>query len=86
MFPGVDLQELPDGPQCCGQGGLFQVAHPDLAQQVWENLAENYNTLQANTVVTACSGCLMQWQRGLGVGGSAGHVMHLAVFLTRLIR
>ena len=86
MFPGVDLQELPDGPQCCGQGGLFQVAHPDLAQQIWENLAENYNTLQENTVVTACSGCLMQWQRGLGVGGSADHVKHLAVFLTRLIR
>lgn len=86
LFPGVELHELPGGPQCCGQGGLFQVAHPDLAQQVWENLVANYNALQVNTVVTACSGCLLQWQRGLGVGGSEGHVKHLAVFLARLIQ
>jgi len=86
LFPGVDLQELPGGPQCCGQGGLFQVAHPDLALQVWENLVDNYNVLPANTVVTACSGCLLQWQRGLGAGGRDVHVKHLAVFLARLIQ
>ena len=86
LFPGVELQELSGGPQCCGQGGLFQVVHPDLAQQVWENLEGNYNALQANTVVTACSGCLLQWQRGLGVGGSDGHVKHLALFLARLLQ
>jgi glycolate oxidase iron-sulfur subunit len=86
LFSGVDLQELPGGPQCCGQGGLFQVAHPDLALQIWENLVEDYNALPANTVVTACSGCLLQWQRGLGAGGRDGHVKHLAVFLAELIQ
>jgi glycolate oxidase iron-sulfur subunit len=86
MFPGIDLQELPDGPQCCGQGGLFQVVHPDLALKVWENLMENYNGLQENIVVTACSGCLLQWQRGLGAGGRDSHAKHLAVFLARLIQ
>jgi len=86
LFPGVDLQELPGGSQCCGQGGLFQMAHPDLALQVWESLVENYNTLQANTVVTACSGCLLQWQRGLGARGSDGHVKHLAVFIAELMQ
>jgi len=86
LFPAIDLQELPGGPQCCGQGGLFQVAHPDLALQVWENLMENYGALSANTVVTACSGCLLQWQRGLGAGESDGQVKHLAVFIARLIQ
>ena len=86
LFQGIDLQELEGGPQCCGQGGLFQVAHPDLALQVWENLMENYGALSANTVVTACSGCLLQWQRGLGAGESDGQVKHLAVFIARLIQ
>jgi glycolate oxidase iron-sulfur subunit len=86
LFRGVELQELSGGPQCCGQGGLFQVAHPDLALQIWENLVEDYNALPANTVVTACSGCLLQWQRGLGIDGRDDHVKHLAVFLARLIQ
>jgi len=86
LFPGVDLQELPGGPQCCGQGGLFQVAHPDLALQIWEKLVENYSAFPVNTVLTACSGCLLQWQRGLGADVSDGHVKHLAVFLARLIQ
>jgi glycolate oxidase iron-sulfur subunit len=86
LFPAIDLQELPGGPQCCGQGGLFQVAHPHLALQVWENLMGNYGALLANTVVTACSGCLLQWQRGLGAGESDSQVKHLAVFIARLIQ
>ena len=86
LFPGIDLQELPGGPQCCGQGGLFQMAHPDLALQVWGNLMGSYGALSANTVVTACSGCLLQWQRGLGANESDGQVKHLAVFIARLIQ
>jgi glycolate oxidase iron-sulfur subunit len=86
LFPAIDLQELSGGPQCCGQGGLFQVAHPDLALQVWGSLMENYGALPVNTVVTACSGCLLRWQHGLGAGESDGQVKHLAVFIARLIQ
>jgi len=86
LFQGIDLQELEGGPQCCGQGGLFQVAHPDLALQVWERLMEGYGALSANTVVTACSGCLLQWQLGLGTGESNGEAKHLAVFIAQLMQ
>jgi glycolate oxidase iron-sulfur subunit len=86
LFPGIDLQELPNGPQCCGQGGLFQVAHPDLALQVWERLMEDYGPLSTNTVVTACSGCLLQWQLGLGTGENNGQAKHLAVFIAKLMQ
>ncbi len=81
LFPGIDLQELEGGPQCCGQGGLFQVAHPDLALKVRERLMEEYAHLSAETVVTACSGCLLQWQLGLGAGESNDKAKHLAVFI-----
>ena len=85
LFQGIDLQELEGGPQCCGQGGLFQLAHPDLALQVWKRLMGGYGALSANTVVTACSGCLLQWQLGLGTGESNGEAKHLAVFIAQLM-
>ena len=86
LFHGIDLQELPGGPQCCGQGGLFQVAHPALALQVRERLMDNYGELSANTVVTACSGCLLQWQFGIGTGESNSQAKHLAVFIAELMQ
>jgi glycolate oxidase iron-sulfur subunit len=82
----VELHELPTGPQCCGQGGLFQIAHPDLAIQVHEKLMTEFKELDAETVVTACSGCLLQWQQGLNSDKSPAQAIHLAVFIARLIQ
>jgi glycolate oxidase iron-sulfur subunit len=83
LLPGVELQELAGGPQCCGQGGLFQVAHPDLALQVRDRLMDDFAALAAQTVLTACSGCLLHWQLGLTAGDKGGKAEHLAVFIAR---
>ncbi len=83
LLPGIELQELANGPQCCGQGGLFQVAHPDLAQQVQEKLMDDYAKLSAQTVLTACSGCLLQWQLGLAAGKKGGKAEHPAIFIAK---
>jgi glycolate oxidase iron-sulfur subunit len=83
LLPGIELQELPNGPQCCGQGGLFQVAHPDLAQQVQERLMDDYAKLSAQTVLTACSGCLLQWQLGLASGKKDEKAEHPAIFIAK---
>jgi glycolate oxidase iron-sulfur subunit len=83
LLPDIELQELPDGPKCCGQGGLFQVAHPDLALQVRGRLMDDYGKLSAPTVLTACSGCLLQWQLGLAAGGKGGKAEHLATFIAK---
>jgi glycolate oxidase iron-sulfur subunit len=86
LLPGIELQELPDGPKCCGQGGLFQVAHPDLAQEIQTGLIDDFSLLSAPTVLTACSGCLLQWQQGLAKGKKAGRAEHLAVYIARLLQ
>ncbi|KPJ99794.1 MAG: hypothetical protein AMJ60_03785 [Desulfobacterales bacterium SG8_35] len=83
MVPGTDLQELPNGPRCCGQGGLFQVVHPDLALQVRDMLMADYTKISAQTVLTACSGCLLQWQHALAAGDKGGNAEHPAIFITR---
>jgi len=83
LVPGMDLQELPGGPQCCGQGGLFQVAHPDLAKQIQDRLMDDFAKLSAQTVLTACSGCLLQWQLGLTADDRGVQAEHLAIFIAR---
>jgi glycolate oxidase iron-sulfur subunit len=83
LLPGTELQELPDGPRCCGQGGLFQVAHPDLALQVRGRLMDDYGRISAPTVLTACSGCLLQWQLGLAAADKGEKAEHLATFIAR---
>jgi glycolate oxidase iron-sulfur subunit len=86
LIPGVELLELPDGPRCCGQGGLFQVAHPDLAMKIQARLMDDFANLETQTVLTACSGCLLQWQRGMAMDGKGEKVEHLAVFMAKRLQ
>jgi glycolate oxidase iron-sulfur subunit len=81
---GVDLVELPGGPQCCGQGGLFHIGAPELAALIRDDLAAKVLALQPDIVTSTCSGCLMQWKTALTAAGSPVKVMHLAELL-RLI-
>ncbi|MBU0968372.1 MAG: (Fe-S)-binding protein [Proteobacteria bacterium] len=78
--------ELAGGPHCCGQGGLFHIAHPHLSQQILAGPLAQFLELSASHVVTTCSGCLLQWQQGLGQAGLPDRACHLAVLLARIIR
>jgi glycolate oxidase iron-sulfur subunit len=78
---GFTILELPDGPRCCGQGGLFHVAHPEISVAIRDELVRDVLALQPDVVTSTCSGCLMQWQQGLAAAGSRVKVLHLAQLL-----
>jgi glycolate oxidase iron-sulfur subunit len=80
-LPGLELVELSDGPRCCGLGGTFNLAHPELSERIARNLVEEIRRLAPDLVLTSCSGCLLQLHQGLA--GTAGtiKVKHLAAFL-----
>ncbi|MEW6593559.1 MAG: (Fe-S)-binding protein [Thermodesulfobacteriota bacterium] len=84
-FPQIELAELPHGPQCCGHGGLFHLAHPALSTAIRDRLLNDAAATGATTVTTTCSGCLLQWQQGLAAAGNPGWVAHLALLLDRLL-
>lgn len=74
--------ELALGPQCCGQGGLFHLSHPDLSNDIFSNLLDQVRQTTAKTIVTTCSGCLLQWQQGQSTNEKTYQVKHLACYLS----
>ncbi|MFZ5774997.1 MAG: (Fe-S)-binding protein [Thermodesulfobacteriota bacterium] len=81
-LPGASLTELPDGPQCCGQGGLFHLAHPETSSAIRDRLASRLQESQAQLVTTTCSGCLIQLGQTLAEPQDAPRPIHLALLLT----
>ncbi len=77
----IKVCELPGGPRCCGQGGLFHVAHPEISASIRDQLVLDVLVLNPDVVTSTCSGCLMQWQQGLAAAGSKVKVLHLAQLL-----
>ena len=84
-LPGITLTELPDTPRCCGQGGLFHLSYPNLADQIGQRLRNSFAALNADLVTTTCSGCLLQWQRLSKATAQPTEVLHLAVLLERYL-
>lgn len=66
---------------CCGQGGLFHLGYPELADKIFSQAYDQLSRRGADVVLTTCSGCLMQWQAGLATRHSRVPAVHLAVWL-----
>ncbi len=81
LAPGLELVELPHGPQCCGQGGLFRLSHPQLSRRIGNKLWQDFAAAAAPLVTTTCTGCLFQWRQGLSEAAAKARVLHLAEVL-----
>ena len=62
---GVDLVEMAGADQCCGGGGLLSAHDPELAAAVFQPRGQALTASGATTLATSCSGCFVQWRRGL---------------------
>lgn len=79
--PDLELLELPDGPECCGQGGLFHVGAPDISVLIRDALAAKVLALAPDVITSTCSGCLIQWRLAIEASGRPVKVLHLAEVL-----
>lgn len=84
-IPGLHLTELANGPQCCGQGGLFHLAQPELAEKISGRLVSQLEQAAPDLVTTTCSGCLIHIQQGLSHGPGRPELRHLALLLAELL-
>ena len=85
-IPGLHLTELANGPQCCGQGGLFHLAQPELAATIRSRLLTQLEQAAPELITTTCSGCLIHIRQGLGHDPAQPEVLHLAILLAELLQ
>lgn len=77
----LELVKLPDGPQCCGMGGLFHLSSPELSARIRDDLQSRVLALFPDIITTTCSGCLLQWRSSRVTVEKNIRVMHLSELL-----
>lgn len=78
---GVEVVPFGEGDQCCGFGGTFSVAFPEVSRRMGALKLEHVREAGPDVLVSGDMSCLMHL-RGLGEkGGWAPRVMHLAQVL-----
>lgn len=78
-LPGVLLRELPSGPRCCGQGGMFHLTHAATAAAIRGPLIDDFLETGAGWLLSSCSGCLLHLRQA--IDPARARVVHPAVFL-----
>ena len=75
-IPGLQLVELKESDFCCGSAGIYNLLHPDLAQQFLDRKIERIKETGADVVVSGNPGCSLQIEKGLKERGLNIRVVH----------
>jgi glycolate oxidase iron-sulfur subunit len=61
---GVDFVEMEGADSCCGLGGSFRITHREASLAIQARKMHSIKKTDAETVITACPGCLIQLMDG----------------------
>jgi iron-sulfur cluster protein len=75
---GYELVEMNDADACCGFGGDALLTHPELCGSILKRKLANIEATGVDTVVTACTACILQLRGGLDKKKSPIKVIHVA--------
>jgi L-lactate dehydrogenase complex protein LldE len=78
---GAQIVELPEAQDCCGFGGVFSVAHPELSAEFLKRKISNLEKTEAPTLVVSDTGCIMHIAGGLHRQQKPQKVVHIAEVL-----
>lgn len=81
---GAQIVDLPEGQDCCGFGGIFSVAHPELSAEFLNRKLSNLEKTRAPTLIVADAGCIMHIAGGLNRQKMPQKVIHIAEVLNNL--
>ena len=81
QIPGIKLVEMRASDRCCGSAGIYNIIHPEIADQLVDEKIANVKATLADIVVTGNIGCLLQLEYGKRRSGWNGRVMHLVELL-----
>jgi len=78
---GAQIVTLPEEQDCCGFGGVFSVAHPELSAEFLKRKISNLEKTESPTLVVADTGCIMHLAGGLHRQKKPQKVVHIAEVL-----
>ncbi len=85
-IPGVELVEVPDGEQCCGSAGVYNLVEPQSAGAIGRRKAEAVLSTKASLLATGNPGCALQIRRMVEQAGAHVEAAHPVEILDRSIR
>jgi glycolate oxidase iron-sulfur subunit len=84
--PGLTFREMPLSDLCCGSAGIYNVLQTDMSMRILERKMELANSVDAEVIVTANSGCMLQLRAGVARHGKGQRVAHVMEILDEAYR
>jgi glycolate oxidase iron-sulfur subunit len=85
-IPGLTLLEIPDGEQCCGSAGTYNLTEPEASDAIGARKVDNVMSTGAQLLAAANAGCTLQIQKLLRARGVALPAAHPIEILDAAIR
>ncbi|MCL4545769.1 MAG: heterodisulfide reductase-related iron-sulfur binding cluster [Chloroflexi bacterium] len=85
-IPGVRLVEMEESSLCCGSAGIYNVIRPEFSRRLLERKLKNALQTEADTIISANPGCIMQVASGLREQGKHVRVLHIVDLLDEAYR
>jgi glycolate oxidase iron-sulfur subunit len=86
-IPGLEVAEIEEATLCCGSAGVYNLLHPEPANQLGDRKVENLLATKAKAVISANPGCLLQLMSSLRRRGlDAMPAFHMVELLDASIR
>jgi glycolate oxidase iron-sulfur subunit len=79
-IPGLELVEIPQGDQCCGSAGIYNILEPESAGEIGRRKADNVASVAPDVLASANPGCTLQITSQLAARGTplvAAHPIEL---------
>jgi glycolate oxidase iron-sulfur subunit len=83
--PGVEFVEMPLADQCCGSAGVYNVTETEASLELLARKMDSVKLAQAQAIVTANPGCILQLRAGSAIYGTNQEVLHVVELLDRAI-
>ena len=75
-IPGLELVEIPEGDQCCGSAGIYNLVEPESSEEIGSRKVDNVLSVKSDLLASANPGCTLQIQKLLRQRGLALPAAH----------
>ena len=85
-IPGLELVEIPEGDQCCGSAGIYNLVEPESSEEIGSRKVGNVLSAAPDLLASANPGCTLQIQKILRQRGRTLPAAHPIEILDASIR